>query len=104
MDVQIPTLPIGIVTLLGFFAPYAVAIVNRPEWSAAQRKWVALVVTFVLAAVALVIYYLATGEALPEWWALALLAIVVGQASYNLVLKPSAKSVELATTPQHRAS
>lgn len=60
-------------------------------------------VAFVLTAVALGIYYFATSEPLPQWWALGLLAIAVGQASYSLLLWPSAKSIETATTPQRRA-
>lgn len=97
MNLELPVIPAGVLTLLAFFAPYAVALINRPEWPSAARKWVAIGVAVVLAAVVLAGYYLLTGDAVPEWPVLVLLSLVVMQASYALVTKGSADKVELAT-------
>lgn len=96
---DIPTIPAVIVTLLGIFAPYAIAIVNRPWWSPSTKKIVALIVSVLIAAIALVIYYAATGKPLPQWWTLLLLGLFVTQSSYALVTKPSATRLEFASTP-----
>lgn len=96
---DIPTVPAAIITLLGLFAPYAVAVVTRPEWSPLWKKLISIVVALALAAIALVIYFAATGTAIPEWWNLLLLSVVVTQASYALVTKPSATRLEYATSP-----
>lgn len=95
---DIPTIPAVIITLLGIFAPYAIAVVNRPEWSVTAKKVVAVVASLVIAAVALVIYFAATGEPVPQWWVLLLLGLFVTQASYSLVTKPSATRLEFATS------
>lgn len=96
---DIPTVPAVIVTLLGIFAPYAIAVVNRPEWSVNARKVVAVLASLVIAALALVIYFAATGEPIPQWWVLLLLGLFVTQASYALVTKPTAARLESFTTP-----
>lgn len=92
--IEIPTLPVALLTLLGFLAPYAVAFLNgvlpfvREPW---QRKLVAVVVSIVLAAAGLVGYFLATGSPLPSdgvtWVGFVLLVLVVQQTSYGLVTK-----------------
>ena len=96
---DIPTVPAVIVTILGILAPYAIAIVNRPEWPAGAKKVVAVVVSVLIAGLALVIYFAATGAPLPQWWVLLFLGLFVTQASYALVTKPSAARLEALTTP-----
>ena len=32
MSIDLPAIPAGILTLLAFFAPYAIAIINHPSW------------------------------------------------------------------------
>lgn len=99
MNIELPVPALGILTLLGFLAPYAIAIVNRPSWSSGVKKIVAVVASVVLAAIALALYYLITGEALPTWPLLVLLVIVVCQASYNLVTRDlGAAALERATS------
>ena len=95
MNIALPAIPAGILTLLAFFAPYAIAIINHPSWDPKWKRLVAIIVSVVLALVVMVLYYLMTGDLIPQWPVLLLLAIVVTQAAYALVLKPSAKSVEM---------
>ncbi|GGD32972.1 hypothetical protein GCM10010915_11690 [Microbacterium faecale] len=97
MDITLPSIPAGILTLLSLFAPYAIALINRPEWSATVKKVVAIIVAVVLAGLVMAFYYVYTGEPVPEWPVLVLLAIVVAQASYALVTRSSAKTVEQKT-------
>lgn len=97
---DIPTVPAVIITLLGILAPYAIALVNRPEWSPRVKKIVAVVASLAIAALALVIYFAGTGEPIPQWWVLLLLGLFVTQASYSLVTKTSASRLELATSPK----
>lgn len=100
MDITLPTLPAGMLVLLTFFAPYAVGALNgvlpfvKKSW---QKKLVAIVVAVVLAAIVIVGYYLLTGDALTQWPAMVLLAIVLVQASYALVTKDAATSIEHRT-------
>lgn len=94
MDVIIPSIPTGVVTLLAFFSPYIIAVVNNPWWSAAAKRTVAIVGTLVLAALSLLFYYLITGEAIPTWPQFILAFLVISQAAYALVLKPSVKILE----------
>ena len=96
---DIPTVPAVIVTLLGIFAPYAIAVVNRSQWSVNARKAVAVIASVVISAIALVIYFASTGEPIPQWWVLLLLGLFVTQASYALVTKESAARLEELTTP-----
>jgi hypothetical protein len=99
MELQIPTVPIVIVTLLGIFAPYAIAVVNQPWWKPAQKKIVAIVLSLLLTAIALLIYFAATGEPVPQWWTLLLLGLFVAQASYSLIAKDlGAAALERATS------
>ena len=96
-DVVIPVAPAGVLTLLAFFAPYAIGAANgflpfvTKPW---QKKLVSVTVSLVLAAVVMVFYYALTGAPIGSWGVFALLAIGVVQISYGLVTKPSAKAVE----------
>ena len=102
MDITIPTIPAGILTLLSLAAPYLIAIINRPTWTATTKKIVAIIAAIILAAAVLMFYYWATGDPIPSWPALILLAIVVMQASHALLTKSSARRVEAATTQKFR--
>lgn len=94
MNIEIPVAPLGLLTILGFLAPYAVAFLNGVlpfVKSDLGRKLVAVVVSVILAAIGLVAYHLVSGEAWPAdaaaWVGYALLVLVVCQASYALVTK-----------------
>lgn len=98
-EIAIPAVPVGVLVLLNFLAPYATALVVQPQWETRYKKIVAVVVSLVLAAVVLVLSYVGFGEPVPAWPALLLLAVVVSQASYDLVLKKSADTLTVATSP-----
>lgn len=93
MNIEIPVIPAGMVTLMAFFAPFAIAIINHPGWKAGSKRLVALVVSIALGFVALGFYYLLTGDTPPSWPWLILLAVVVTQAAYAL-LRKSVSDVE----------
>ena len=97
MNLEIPTAPAGVLVLLAFFAPYAIGALNGAlpfVKTAAQRKLVTVIVAVLLAGIVLAFYYLITGETIPQWPALVLLALVVISASYALVTKTSAAKLE----------
>ncbi|WP_042538514.1 hypothetical protein [Microbacterium sp. MEJ108Y] len=102
MDIAIPVAPLGVLTLLGFFAPYAIAALNgalpfvKKAW---QKKIVSVTVALVLGAIVMVFYYAITKEPITDWWVFALLAIVIVNASYALVTRESASAVERAADP-----
>ena len=85
-EIEIPAVPVGVLVLLQFFAPYAIAIVTNSRWPAAQKKLVAIVVSVLLATVVLAFAWW-MGYTLPAWPVLILLGLVVSQASYALVTK-----------------
>lgn len=99
MEIALPTVPLGVLTLLSLLAPYAIALINRPEWPARYKRFVAVATAIVLGLVVLAFYYWSTGDLLPDWPVLILLAVVVSQASYALLLKPSANRLEITSTP-----
>lgn len=102
MNLEIPTAPAGVLVLLAFFAPYAIAALNgalpfvKKAW---QRKLVAIVVSLLLTAIVLALYYLITGDTIPAWPALVLLVLVVASSSYALVTKNSASKLEAKLSP-----
>lgn len=102
MDIAIPVAPLGVLTLLGFFAPHAVGALNgalpfvKTAW---QKKIVSVTVALVLAAIVVVFYYAITKEPITDWWLFALLAIVIVNASYALITRSSASAVERAADP-----
>lgn len=100
MNIELPTVPAGVLVLLGFFAPYAIALVNQPSWKPAWKRVMSVAVSIALALLALLFYYLITGEELvwENWPVLVLLFIVVAQASYALVTGKSAAAVEARTS------
>jgi hypothetical protein len=94
MNIEIPALPVALLTLLAFLAPYGIGILNGVlpfVKTPLQRKILAVVVAVVLAAVALVGYFAYTGTPLPSdprtWVGFILLVLVVSQTSYSLVTK-----------------
>ncbi len=94
MDITLPAIPAGVLVLLALLAPYLQALVQRPSWSPIVKKILAVVLAIVLTAVVLAFYYAYTGDTIPDWPVLVLLAIVVAQASYALVTKTTAAAVE----------
>lgn len=100
MDIAIPAAPAGILTLLAFFAPYAIGALNgvlpfvQKPW---QKKVVSVCVAVALAALVVVFYQNITGEPIGDIWVFMLLAIVVVAASYSLVTRGTAQAVERAT-------
>lgn len=97
MTIDLPAIPAGVLTLLAFFAPYAVAIINEPRWPAAWKKAVAIIVALALALVVLGFYVWMTGDVPASWPVLILLTLVVMQASYAMVTKPTATAIEEKT-------
>lgn len=101
MDITLPAIPAGVTLLLGFFAPYAIAIINHPAWPASRKRLVAIIVSVVLAAVVLAFYYLLTGELVPDWPVLVLLALVVVQAAYTLLYRSATEVEQTRGTGRH---
>jgi len=99
MNIELPTIPAGVLVLLALLAPYMQALIQSPSWSPAVKKAVAIAVSFVLTGVVLAFYYVYTGDSVPAWPVLVLLAIVVAQASYAMVTKSSATVLEQRTSP-----
>ena len=99
MDITLPTIPAGVLVLLALAAPYVQALIQRPTWSPTVKKIVAVVLAIVLTTVVLLFYYVYTGDTVPAWPVLILLAIVVAQASYTLVTKNTASALEARTSP-----
>lgn len=104
MDIAIPFPAAGVLTLLAFFAPYAIGALNGVlpfVKTPLQKKIVSVIVSIALAAVVMVFYYAMTGASLEAWPVFILLAIGIVQLSYGLVTKSGAAAVERATeTPQ----
>lgn len=99
MDITLPTIPAGVLVLLAIAAPYVQALIQRPKWSPMAKKIIAVVLAIVLTAIVLAFYYVYTGDTVPAWPVLILLAIVVAQASYTLVAKSTASALEQRTSP-----
>jgi hypothetical protein len=94
MDITLPIIPSGITVLLAFFAPYAIAVINHPAWPSKYKRLVSLVVTVLLAGVSMLFYYMMTGYIFPDPAQFVLLFLIISQAAYALILKPSAKALE----------
>lgn len=100
MDITLPVIPAGILTLLSLLAPYVIAIINRPSWSASTKRVVSVAASVILAAVVILGYFWYTGDVVPDWPVLIILAIVVVQASYALITKQAgAAKLEQRTIP-----
>lgn len=100
MDITLPSIPAGVLVLLGLLAPYVQALIQRPQWSPAAKKVIAVAVALALTGIVLWFYYVFTGDSVPAWPVLALLALVVAQASYTMVTKSTATALEQRTSPK----
>ncbi|MGF3056136.1 hypothetical protein [Microbacterium sp. YY-01] len=100
MDITLPAIPAGVLVLLGLVAPYAQALLQHPDWTPTAKKIASVALAFVLTGVVLVFYYVYTGDTVPAWPTLVLLAWAVAQASYAMVTKPSASKLESRTSRQ----
>jgi len=98
MNIELPPIPAGVLVLLALLAPYLQALVQRPAWRPWVKKVISVVVAFVLTAVVLAFYYVYTGDTVPAWPVLVLLAVVVAQASYALITKRTAAAIEQKTS------
>ena len=96
--IELPTLPAGLVAVLGLLTPYAIALLSNPKWSPSAHRLIAVAVSFIVSVAALFLYYGASGEPVPSLWQLLLLGLLVSQAAYALIMKPSAKSLEARTS------
>ena len=94
MNIELPSIPAGVMVLLGSFAPFAIALVNAPKWSPSWKRFMSVVVSIALAVIALGGYYVLTGDVPPEWPWLVLLFILVAQTAYALVWKNAASKLE----------
>ena len=95
MELTLPEVPAGVVTLLGLFTPYGTALLNGfIHLTGVWKRVVSVAVALAVAAISLVIYYSATGDNVPNLVGLLLLAVVVSQTSYALVTKNTAKAIE----------
>lgn len=94
MPFDIPEVPAGIVTLISFFLPYVQAILQRPGWSTTQKRVLSVVLSLVVTAVAMLVYYFGTGDVLPAWPIFILIALGAAQLSYGLVTRETASKVE----------
>ena len=94
MNIELPAIPAGVMTLLAFFSPYAIAIINHPRWSTGSKRLITIAATVALAFICYAGYILLTGDTVPDWPVLILLFLVISQTAYSLVLKGSVKRVE----------
>lgn len=99
MNIELPTIPAGVLVLLGLVAPYLQAIIQRPSWRPWVKRVLSVVLALVLTGLVLAFYYAATGVVVPDWPVLALLAIVVAQTSYGLITRDTAAKVERTLNP-----
>lgn len=96
MELDLPAIPAGVLTLIAFFLPYGQAVLQRPGWTESQKKLLSIALALGVTAAALAFYYLITGDLLPSWPVFILLVLVVSQTSYSMLLRPSATKVETA--------
>lgn len=92
---ELPEVPLGIITLVGIFTPYLLAIVNGPRLSPLQKRVLSVVGSLVISALAMLVYYSMSGESIPELVPLLLLGLLVSQTVYALLGGPmGAKAIE----------
>lgn len=101
METYIPELTVP--GILGFLAPLLVAVVNQPRWSSRVRRIIAIVVSLILAVLALAITGgLSAVNGDFRSIAVAVLAVIgVAQVAYAILWKPTGitNAVESATSP-----
>lgn len=98
MDIELPTAPAGVVTIIALLAPYLIALVNHPRWTPGWKRLMSVAGSVILTVAGLVGYYAITREPVPDIPQLLLLGLVVSQASFALIAKPTAKRLERATS------
>lgn len=97
MEIEIPAVPAGVLTLLAFFSTYAIAALNavlpfvKKSW---QKKAVTIVFAAALAGLVIVFYWAMTGEPLPSWPVFVILSLLIISSSYALFTGKSASKVE----------
>lgn len=96
MQIELPTIPLGMMTLLAFFAPFAIAVINHPAWPSRWKYVVTIIVNAVLVAVVFAVYYAMTKEPIPDWPVLLVIGLGVTQAAYLLLWKKPAAKIEEA--------
>lgn len=93
-------IPAAVVAIIGVLSPYVIALVNNPRWSPNSKRVLAVVGSLVLTVLGLAGYYIWTREPVPELVPMLILGLVVSQATFALIAKPSAARLERATSPQ----
>jgi len=93
VNIELPAIPAGVLTLLSVLAPYAIAFINHPSWPAGSKRIIAVAVSLALTLVVLGGYYAFTGDLVPQWPVLILLGVVVSQAAFS-ALWPHVKDLE----------
>lgn len=90
----------GAAVLVGFLAPYLIAIVNQPTWSPTARKAITVLISAALGAG---IAY-AAGTFHSGWTVLGAAATVLAtsQAVYGRLFTGSVRRLELATSGRRR--
>lgn len=106
MDVYIPTLTVA--GVLGFLAPLVSTAINRLTWPAHVKQIVAVVVSAVLAVMALLVTGGFTARAPGQdpvvyWLLVAFAVIAVSQLAYALVWKPTGVDAKLAVVTSSAA-
>lgn len=97
MEITLPAVPLGILTLLAFFTPFAASVINGAltfVQGRNARRIVSVLLTLVLTAVVIAFYYGMTGDTIESWWAFALIAIMVAQSAWSLLFKKPAEKLE----------
>lgn len=92
---ELPVIPTAVLAVVNLLAPFAIAVVNAPRWTAGSKRWMSVAASVLLSLVALAIFY-ASGEPLPNWPQLLLLGVLVSQSSYTLLFKKPATEIEAA--------
>ena len=94
MEIELPAIPAGVLTLIGALAPLLIALANNPRWSRVSKTAMSLGISLAIAIISLGGYYLLTGDAIPSWPWLVLLFLVVVQFAYAIVWKGIASQIE----------
>lgn len=97
MEFEIPVVPAVILLVLQFISPYIVSLFSNFQWAPGQKKLVAVIVSFVLAAVVLLVSlwvgWLPADLSPLGIVTLVLLGLGIQQAAYGLIFKESADDV-----------
>lgn len=105
MEFELPEVPVYIMGVLAFIAPYVIATINAlADFGKVGRRVISTVVSLVIAALVLVVYYYMTGVPVPEWPVLVLLFVAVAQASFALFTKGSADKLEDAIAVKRKTA